>query len=86
MNRWTLIAAFLLAGCTKSMPPVPESYDQSLLERCPDLQQVPVAEDGTGDPAELTLADVSASGLYLECQRRHDGLVDAIKAREAAGR
>lgn len=79
MNRWTLIAAFLLAGCTKSMPPVPESYDQSLLERCPDLQQVPVAEDGTGDPAELTLADVATAGMYLECQRRHQGLVEAVK-------
>lgn len=86
MNRWTLIAAFLLAGCAKSIPPAPANYDQSLLERCPDLQQVAVAEDGTGDPAELTLADVSASGLYLECRRRHDGLIDAIKGREAAGR
>ena len=81
MNRCLLIAAFLLAGCAKSTAPVPENYDQSLLELCPDLQPVPVADDGTADPAELTLADVAASGLYLECQRRHAGLVDAIKVR-----
>jgi hypothetical protein len=41
---------------------------------------VPIAEDGTGDPAELTLADVEMSGQYLECQRRHQGLVEAVKA------
>ncbi len=79
MSRWTLIAAFLLAGCGTSTERVPASYDQSLLERCPDLQQVPVADDGTADPAELALADVAASGLYLECQRRHAGLVEAIR-------
>lgn len=54
--------------------------DQSLMQPCPDLEQVPVAEDGTGDPAELTLSDVAASGQYLECQRRHQGLIDAVKA------
>lgn len=41
---------------------------------------MPVADDGTGDPAELTLADVAMSGLYLECQRRHQGLIEAVKA------
>lgn len=54
--------------------------DQSLMQPCPDLEPVPIAEDGTGDPAELTLADVSSSGLYLECQRRHQGLIEAVKA------
>lgn len=50
------------------------------MQPCPDLRQVPVADDGTGDPAELTLSDVEASGQYLECQRRHQGLIDAVKA------
>lgn len=50
------------------------------MQPCPDLRQVPVADDGTGDPAELTLADVEASGQYLECQRRHQGLIEAVKA------
>lgn len=54
--------------------------DQSLLQPCPDLRPVPIAEDGTGDPAELTLADVEMSGQYLECQRRHQGLAEAVKA------
>lgn len=49
------------------------------MQLCPDLQQVPVAEDGSGDPAELALADVAAAGMYLECQRRHQGLVEAIQ-------
>lgn len=57
--------------------------DQSLLLPCPDLEQVPVADDGTGDPAELTLADVAMSGQYLECQRLHQGLIDAVKAATA---
>lgn len=78
MSRWTLLAVCLLAGCATSTPPVP--VDQSLMQPCPDLGPVPVAEDGTGDPAELTLADVSSSGLYLECQRRHQGLIEAVKA------
>lgn len=79
MSRWILLAAFLLAGCETSTTRAPADYDQSLLERCPDLQPVVVAEDGTGDPAELALADVATAGQYLECQRRHDGLVEAIK-------
>lgn len=49
------------------------------MEQCPEPQQVPVADDGTADPAELTLADVAMAGLYLECQRRHAGLVEAIR-------
>lgn len=79
MNRWTLIAAFLLAGCGTSTTRAPVDYDQSLLERCQDPQPVVVAEDGTGDPAELALADVATAGMYLECQRRHDGLIEAVK-------
>ncbi len=80
MNRWILLAACLLAGCATSTPPAPANFDQSLLQPCPDLQPVPVADDGTGDPAELTLADVAMSGQYLECQRRHQGLIEAVKA------
>ncbi len=83
MNRWILLAACLLAGCATSTPPAPASFDQGLLQPCLDLQQVPVADDGTGDPAELTLADVSMSGQYLECQRLHQGLIDAVKAATA---
>ena len=54
--------------------------DQNLLQPCPDLVAVPVAEDGTGDPGELTLADVAMAGQYLECQRNHQGLIEAIKS------
>ncbi|TWH63840.1 hypothetical protein LX59_03092 [Azomonas agilis] len=49
-----------------------------MLQSCPDLLPVVVAEDGTGDPAELLLADVALAGQYLECQRLHQGLIDAI--------
>lgn len=55
--------------------------DQGLLQPCPDLVAVPVAEDGTGDPSELTLADVALAGQYLECQRNQQGLIDAVRAR-----
>lgn len=55
------------------------------MQLCPDLQQVPVAEDGTGDPAELSLADVASAGMYLECQRRHQGLVEAVKGQVSVG-
>lgn len=81
MSRWTLLAVCLLAGCATSTTRVPAELDQSLLVRCPDLAPVPVAEDGSGDPAELALAGVATAGLYLECQRRHEGLVEAIRKR-----
>lgn len=59
----------------------PAPIDQNLLQPCPDLVAVPVAEDGTGDPGELALADVAMAGQYLECQRNHQGLIDAVRAR-----
>ena len=49
--------------------------------RCPDIAPVEMAADGTGDPAELTLADVALAGQYLECQKLHDGLIEAVNAR-----
>lgn len=54
--------------------------EQALLQPCPDLPLVRVDEDGTGDPAELLLADVALVGQYRECQRLHQGLVDALNA------
>ncbi|WP_347506188.1 hypothetical protein [Pseudomonas anguilliseptica] len=81
MSRWTLLVACLLAGCETSMTRAPVEIDQLLMQSCPDLPQVPVAEDGTGDPGELALIDVATAGLYLECQRRHKGLVEAVKTR-----
>jgi hypothetical protein len=76
-SLWTLAAACLLAGCATSTPPAPVLIDQNLLQPCPDLVAVPAAEDGTGDPGELALADVALAGQYLECQRLHQGLIKA---------
>lgn len=52
--------------------------EQALLQPCPDLPLVRVDEDGTGDPAELLLADVELAGQYRECQRLHQGLINAV--------
>jgi len=41
---------------------------------------VPVAEDGTGDPAELALADIALAGQYHECAKLHQGLIEAVTA------
>lgn len=80
MNRLTLLAACLLAGCGTSTKPAPEKLDQLLMQKCPDMVAVPVSEDGTADPAELALADVALAGQYQVCQRRHQGLIEAVKA------
>ena len=53
--------------------------DQALLRPCPDLPQLQQADDGTAAMGELVLADVASSGQYLECQRLHQGLIEAVK-------
>lgn len=47
---------------------------------CPPPVEAPVAEDGTGDPPELALADIALAGQYHECAKLHQGLIEAAKA------
>lgn len=54
--------------------------DKSLLQPCPPPVEVRVADDGTGDPAELALADIALTGQYHECVELHQGLIEAVKA------
>lgn len=70
-------AACLLLGCGSSTKR--GDIDQSLLQPCPDLQQVPVADDGTAPMGDLMLADIDAAGMYRECQAGKNGLIEAIK-------
>lgn len=66
------------------MPPVPvrPSIDRALLQPCPDVPVLVSRDDGTADPADLVLADVALAGQYLECQRLHQGLIDAVRLNE----
>lgn|GEM_PF-785820 len=80
MSRWILLAACLLAGCATPTTHGPVEIDQSLLQPCPLPVEVPVAEDGTGDPAELALADIALAGQYHECAKLHQGLIEAVTA------
>ena len=58
----------------------PVEIDQSLLQPCPPPLAVPVAEDGTGAPAELALADIALACQYHECAALQQGLINAVKA------
>lgn len=54
--------------------------EQALLRPCPNIKQIEVAQDGTGDPADLTVSDIELAGQYRECQKLHQGLIEAVNA------
>lgn len=56
--------------------------DEGLLQPCPLIPLIPVAEDGAAPLGTLLVEDVDLAGLYAECATGKDGLIEAIRSRQ----
>ena len=71
----------LLVGCTSTKPVATVMIDQVLMQPCPAMPAVLTKADGRIEMGELVLADIELAGLYKECARSKDGLIEAVKQR-----
>lgn len=82
VSLFILIALFLLlAGCWSTKPAVNVMIDQALMQPCQAIPPVPTRTDGKIELGELVLADIELAGLYRECARGKQGLIDAVNQR-----
>jgi len=51
------------------------------MQPCPAMPAVLTKADGRIEMGELVLADIELAGLYKECARSKDGLIEAVKQR-----
>jgi hypothetical protein len=84
VSLFILSALYLfLVGCSPTKPAGIPLIDQSLMQSCPPLPRVATRPDGQIEMGELLLADIELAGLYKECARGKDGLIEAIRYRNS---
>ncbi len=51
------------------------------MQPCPLIPTIQIRPDGQIEMGELLLADIELAGLYKECARGKQGLIEAVKQR-----
>lgn len=79
VSLFILSAWFLLQGSSCSPKPAPlVQIDQTLMQLCPPIPAIRITPDGRIEMGELVLADIELAGMYRECARGKQGLIEAV--------
>ena len=82
VSLFIMSAWFLLQGSSCSPKPAPMvRIDQALMQPCAPIPLIQIRPDGQIEMGELLLADIELAGLYKECARGKEGLIEAVEQR-----